>query len=100
MGNNVAAIVSLIFLLGTLNTAVAAEAAKPATGLEKHCADIRMVFEAVKFTGAYRKRADAYLGGGCVGEVPLPSLRDPQNVKRFNAAGGILYNGAKISITQ
>jgi hypothetical protein len=100
IANNVARALVVGLPLVTFCAPVAAQSApNPARGLEKHCSDIRMVFEAVKFNGDYRKRADAYVKGGCAGEVPLPSLRDPHNVQRFNAAAGILQNGGGIHLT-
>jgi hypothetical protein len=70
---------------------------KPPMPLEPHCADIKLVFDAVEFKGEYRGRAYAWLASGCKGEVPVPEPGD--NMKRFNASSRILQNGAKVLLT-
>lgn len=44
------------------------------SSLEKHCDDIRGVFELARFKGEYQKRTNIWLKDNCRGAVPYPSL--------------------------
>jgi hypothetical protein len=82
-----------------IHTAGAAPgAATQARNYEKHCEDIRMVFDVAKFKGDYKTRAYSWLDGGCKGEIPLPIRGDRHNIGWFNTAAGILQTGGGIVI--
>src|SRR5262249_51268148 len=84
-------------VLQTKNTAAPGLLAGPA-GLEKHCDDIKDVFQLAKFTGEYRHRVDAFVASRCAGAIPLPRQGDFYNTRRFNTSAGILQNGGGIVI--
>jgi len=95
MSNNVAASrVALVGLLAlVLATPATAQSALPAASrvsLEKHCADIRDVFKLARFTGEFKRRADAFVAGGCRGAVPIPDKGDAHNIQRWNTSADIL----------
>jgi hypothetical protein len=72
---------------------------QPTGSFEQHCDDIKDVFALARFNGDYKRRADAWVANKCRGEVPIPSLNEPHNVKRFNTSAGILQNGGGIALT-
>lgn len=79
-------------VLNTKNMAGPGPIAGPA-GLEKHCDDIKDVFQLARFNGEYRARADSYVAAKCSGAVPLPRAGDGYNIQRFNTSARILQTG-------
>jgi len=69
-----------------------------AASLEKHCDDIKMVFDLAKdaegFTSIYWKQLGAFFEKRCVGAIPLPTVKS--DIQVFNTSSRILYSGAKI----
>jgi hypothetical protein len=70
----------------------------PLASLEQNCSVIREAFKLARFTGAFKRRAAAWLDAKCVGDVPLPVKGDSDNIQRFNTVSFILDTGGGIKL--
>lgn len=64
--------------------------------LERNCDVVKAVFDEVKLKGPFKAKVEAWVAGGCRGDVPLPERGDIHNIKEYNTASFILSQGGGI----